>query len=701
MGNDLSIKTRDKDDKRGSRSLNKENGNSNVKNLTLKKFPTEPPSTNQIFIDKRKRFRELVSFQINKNKSINEQIIEIFYKGRNKRIQKYSINAKIRKENKFKNRKNNSKENFKSKDIRLKTSNSNIDFKNTNDLSNLSDSNMNYSQNSDAKLERTNSEFTEKILNLFNSYNSSHEELNNNNKYNIFENSNLKSKTTKYTENNINDSNSEILNLSAISKGNNIHNKKQKKINNKEKSAIDSTNKNFNKNRNFSHNIQSRNLTIMNDFNKIEKIEQRKTRSINFNKNPNNFIYFDNNENSIDKNFMLNYNNNKNNNNKNNIKNNQSEVKKINIENVNTLINAKTQQKVITEENSPKKVMQEKIPVNVKNHINNHNNMHNNKNKNSLQNNKDEHLIRNKFYTRLITNNCFMKKKDDNLCQNIFIFDWDDTIMCTTYITPQGYFTEKHLKELELKKNPETFKELEELIIKVLNYAISNGDTYIITNAASGWVEYSTRMFFPSVLSLLSKIIIISARSWFEKEFPKNSKMWKLSCFDEIGKIQNKKKITNLLVLGDSLIEMEAAYVMAKKFNKCFVKTIKLKDTPSPKQLIKQLSLLYNDFDCILQQHTSLAISVQKQKSNTLFNDLKSKILENEGRKTNYERINTTNNSTTKFGVYMNNNYSNRVTAKSSYGIEFSKNRINNLKSRTVNIDNNYNIVPRDMAGFK
>lgn len=222
--------------------------------------------------------------------------------------------------------------------------------------------------------------------------------------------------------------------------------------------------------------------------------------------------------------------------------------------------------------------------------------------------------IRNKFYTKLIANNAFGKSKQDQICQNMFIFDWDDTIMCTTYITPTGYFTEKHLRELEMKKDPEIFKKLEDLIIKVLSFAIEQGDTYIITNAASGWVEYSTRMFFPNVLPLLSKIIIISARGWFEKEFPRNSKLWKLSCFEELAKIQNKHKITNLIVLGDSLIEMEAAYVLAKQLDKCYVKTIKLKDAPSPSQLVKQLNLLHSDLHKIVKIHATMAISVQKQK---------------------------------------------------------------------------------------
>lgn len=89
---------------------------------------------------------------------------------------------------------------------------------------------------------------------------------------------------------------------------------------------------------------------------------------------------------------------------------------------------------------------------------------------------------------------------------------------------------------MKKRKDYKLFKDLEDVIFKTLTFAIGQGDVFIITNAASGWVEYSTRIFFPNILPLLSKIIIISARGWFEKEFPRNSKMWKFSCFEELGK---------------------------------------------------------------------------------------------------------------------------------------------------------------------
>ena len=226
--------------------------------------------------------------------------------------------------------------------------------------------------------------------------------------------------------------------------------------------------------------------------------------------------------------------------------------------------------------------------------------------------NNNDTILRKKYFQKIVNSTTKKNLESKRSSQNIFIFDWDDTIMCTTFITPRGYFTESNLVDLEEKKDVALFSKLEDIIVKILSYAITKGETYIITNAASGWVEYSSKMLFPKVLPILKKITIISARGWFEKEFPRNSKLWKISCFEEIGKIYNHTILTNLIVVGDSLIEMEAAYSFAKYFIKYFIKTVKLKEAPTPLQLFKQLTLLNNDLDKIVNQQSSLAILIKK-----------------------------------------------------------------------------------------
>ena len=66
---------------------------------------------------------------------------------------------------------------------------------------------------------------------------------------------------------------------------------------------------------------------------------------------------------------------------------------------------------------------------------------------------------------------------------------------------------------------------------KILQMSIQYGKTYIITNAAEGWVQYSAQRYMPSLLQLFDKLTIISARYYFEEMFPGNVPQWKLHAF--------------------------------------------------------------------------------------------------------------------------------------------------------------------------
>ena len=83
---------------------------------------------------------------------------------------------------------------------------------------------------------------------------------------------------------------------------------------------------------------------------------------------------------------------------------------------------------------------------------------------------------------------------------SLIIFDWDDTLLCSSYLTPEGIFkddmvfTEKDLNKL---------RSLDETVFKILSFAIENSSTYIITNAAPGWVEYSAERFYPKTNNYL------------------------------------------------------------------------------------------------------------------------------------------------------------------------------------------------------
>jgi hypothetical protein len=73
--------------------------------------------------------------------------------------------------------------------------------------------------------------------------------------------------------------------------------------------------------------------------------------------------------------------------------------------------------------------------------------------------------------------------------------------------------------------------------MKILDQCLNKGDISIITNAAKGWVEYSSQKFLPKTFNFIitSKIPIISARSEYGEEFPNEIKKWKVSAFQKLN----------------------------------------------------------------------------------------------------------------------------------------------------------------------
>ena len=115
----------------------------------------------------------------------------------------------------------------------------------------------------------------------------------------------------------------------------------------------------------------------------------------------------------------------------------------------------------------------------------------------------------------------------------IIIFDWDDTLFCTSHFNSMGILN--HNAPL-CEKEREKLKKLEKRVYQILNLSIQKGITYIITNSDEGWVEYSSKLYFPSLLPLLQKIQVVSSRKLFQKIFPNDFYRWKMETFSKIVK---------------------------------------------------------------------------------------------------------------------------------------------------------------------
>ena len=66
----------------------------------------------------------------------------------------------------------------------------------------------------------------------------------------------------------------------------------------------------------------------------------------------------------------------------------------------------------------------------------------NNKSKKEIEKNKNKEInaksIRDKYYNKLITKLEWNPFKKEKIINNLFFFDWDDTLLCTSYLQPTG-----------------------------------------------------------------------------------------------------------------------------------------------------------------------------------------------------------------------------------------------------------------------
>mmetsp|Transcript_88743 Transcript_88743/g.248299 ORF Transcript_88743/g.248299 Transcript_88743/m.248299 type:complete len:281 (+) Transcript_88743:127-969(+) len=163
---------------------------------------------------------------------------------------------------------------------------------------------------------------------------------------------------------------------------------------------------------------------------------------------------------------------------------------------------------------------------------------------------------------------------------SIIIFDWDDTLLCSTAIST-GRWTYMDLKELEVA------------VESILRTSMGLAETWIVTNGNGTWVQDSARRFMPSLLPLLSQLTVVSARALYERIYPGDPFMWKRAAFKHL--LTEDRQVSpdmglNLVALGDQLPEIEAAHFVVKNLGyPSQAKTVKFKEGPTVPELVGQL----------------------------------------------------------------------------------------------------------------
>jgi hypothetical protein len=147
--------------------------------------------------------------------------------------------------------------------------------------------------------------------------------------------------------------------------------------------------------------------------------------------------------------------------------------------------------------------------------------------------------------------------------QNVVIFDWDDTLLCTSYFNPE--------REGNLDVVAETYKEvlvlLQNTLLDLFQKAFENCIPIIVTNAVPGWVEFTSYKLLPKIHKIIAeRIPVLSTRGLVDEAIAqgktKTTENFKLTIFSSLKNethIFDFDSLTNLLVIGDSNYEIDAA----------------------------------------------------------------------------------------------------------------------------------------------
>jgi phosphoglycolate phosphatase-like HAD superfamily hydrolase len=193
----------------------------------------------------------------------------------------------------------------------------------------------------------------------------------------------------------------------------------------------------------------------------------------------------------------------------------------------------------------------------------------------------------------------------------LIIFDWDDTLLTTTWLGEQGL-----LEEEEAVISPEIDAQLQALadrVVVTLEAAKRRGSVAIVTNAEHGWVEVSCRAFLPSLEAHLAGVKVVSARGCHEENGLFAPTRWKCLAFGELvgefysvpGDTDEPLRRRSVVSLGDSEHEMEALKWAATGVE-CHAKSLKFVQRPCLEDLVEEHELVAGLVDCVIDHAGNL-----------------------------------------------------------------------------------------------
>jgi hypothetical protein len=194
----------------------------------------------------------------------------------------------------------------------------------------------------------------------------------------------------------------------------------------------------------------------------------------------------------------------------------------------------------------------------------------------------------------------------------VFILDWDDTIMCSSWLKTLGV-------ELENNKPPdEILQETAKIATAVeglINKISECGRLFIVTNATDGWVELSCQLFMPSIYYLVLSIPIISAQELYSYKFI-NPNTWKMMAFrnEILATLFDKGSQTtrHIISIGDGEAEQMAIRSIQpiRIYGPLITKSIRIMPQSTPAELIDQLNKITSVISPLVTHDTHLDLQI-------------------------------------------------------------------------------------------
>lgn len=207
---------------------------------------------------------------------------------------------------------------------------------------------------------------------------------------------------------------------------------------------------------------------------------------------------------------------------------------------------------------------------------------------------------------------------DDDCCavlpeDTILIFDWDDTVLPSTWIHEQGLTLAEDTwptqeQQVQLGK-------LAQLAAHTLSVAKQYGQVILVTNAEEGWIELSCQKFMPSLWPALQDVKLFSARSTYEHQGVASPFEWKYLAFEsEINGFYEACDADlqkNVVSFGDSAHEREALIRVTERMPNCRTKSLKLVERPEVEQLMKEHQLLADCMRTVVHHDGNLDLCIR------------------------------------------------------------------------------------------